>query len=92
MSARTTAAVHLPRAIDYQDTKCHLRPFSKLRGATKAAFELDEVCPEEDCVRLDYRDYDGNAMSTKFWFDAQGSITRTLCAPIGRDGARSRAT
>jgi hypothetical protein len=59
---------------------------AKLRGATAAAFVLDEVRPEQDCIRLDFRDYDGSAVSTKFWFDAQGSITRTLCAPIGPDG------
>jgi len=63
----------------------------KLRGATAAAFELDEVHPEQDCVRLDYRNYDGSAVSTKFWFDAEGRITRTLCVPLRPSGARSRA-
>jgi hypothetical protein len=63
----------------------------KLRGATEAAFELDEVLPEQECVRLDYRDYDGSTVSTKFWFDAQGGITRTLCVPLGRKSARVKA-
>jgi hypothetical protein len=64
---------------------------AKLRGATAAAFELDDVLPKQDCVRLDYRDYDGSAVSTKFWFDADGKLTRTLCAPVGYNGPRSRA-
>ncbi|WLB54729.1 nuclear transport factor 2 family protein [Bradyrhizobium japonicum] len=64
---------------------------AKLRGATAAAFVLDEVRPEQDCIRLDYRDYDGTAVSTKFWFDADGKFTRTLCAPIGRNGSGSQA-
>jgi hypothetical protein len=64
---------------------------AKLRGATAAAFVLDEVHPEQDFIRLDYRDYDGTAVSTKFWFDADGKFTRTLCAPIGRNGSGSRA-
>ncbi|UPK31079.1 nuclear transport factor 2 family protein [Bradyrhizobium sp. 195] len=62
----------------------------KLRAATGAAFLLDEVVPEKDYVRLDYRDYDGSEVGTKFWFDDQGNITRTLCVPR-RDGARSKA-
>jgi hypothetical protein len=64
---------------------------AKLRGAIEAAFELDEVRLEQDCVRLDYRDYDGSAVTTKFWFDAKGSITRTLCVPLRGNGARSKA-
>ena len=32
---------------------------AKLRGATSTSFVLDEVFPEQDCIRLDYRDYDG---------------------------------
>jgi len=64
---------------------------AKLRGATSAAFVLDEVCPEHDCVRLDYRDCDGAAVSTKFWFDDEGGIVRTLCTPIVQDGPSSRA-
>jgi len=62
---------------------------AKLSGAIEAAFELDEVHPEPECVQLDYRDYNGSAVSTKFWFDAEGSIIRTLCVPL--PGARSRA-
>jgi len=64
---------------------------AKLRGATAAAFELEEILIEQDCIRLDYRDYDGSAVSTKFWFDAEGSITRTLCVPLGRKSARFKA-
>jgi hypothetical protein len=64
---------------------------AKLGGATAGAFELDEVLPEQDCIRLDYRDYDGSAVSTKFWFDAQGSIIRTLCVPLAGNSARVRA-
>jgi hypothetical protein len=64
---------------------------SKLGGATMTAFDLDEVLPEQDWVRLEYRDYDGSAVSTNFWFDPEGKITRTLCVPLRHDGARSRA-
>ena len=60
---------------------------AKLSGAIEAAFELDEVHPEPECVRLDYRDYNGSAVRTKFWFHAEGSITRSLPLP----GARSKA-
>ena len=63
---------------------------AKLRGAAAVAFILDEVRPEQDCVRLDYRDDDGAAVSTKFWFDAEGGIARTLCVPLRRSGERSK--
>ncbi|MDI3564006.1 nuclear transport factor 2 family protein [Bradyrhizobium sp. Arg816] len=55
---------------------------AKLRGAIEPAFELNEIHPEQECVRLFYRDYDGSAVSTKFWFDAGGRITRTICIPL----------
>jgi hypothetical protein len=64
---------------------------AKLRGATSTSFVLDEVFPEQDCIRLDYRDYDGAIVSTKFWFDAAGGIVRTLCTPIVQDGPSSQA-
>lgn len=50
--------------------------------ATAAAFELDEVLPDGDRVRLDYRD-DGKRIRTEFWFDDFGKITRTICVAIG---------
>jgi hypothetical protein len=62
---------------------------AKLHAATAAAFRLDEVLPEGDCVRLDYRDFDGSAVRAKFWFDDAGNITRTLCVPFGRTAAKS---
>ena len=63
----------------------------KLRAATPAAFELQEVLPEGNCVVLDYRDYDGATVRTKFWFDEAGNISRTRCMPLGGLGSRSRA-
>jgi hypothetical protein len=63
----------------------------KLRAATEGAFELDEVLPEADCVRLDHRDHDGSAVRTRFWFDETGSIVRTRCAPLEPDSAKSQA-
>jgi hypothetical protein len=66
-----------------------MSPPTRKPMAIEAAFELDEVHPEPECVQLDYRDYNGSAVSTKFWFDAEGSIIRTLCVPL--PGARSRA-
>ncbi|MBR1092029.1 nuclear transport factor 2 family protein [Bradyrhizobium manausense] len=62
---------------------------SKLRAATPDAFELHEVLPEDDCVVLDYRDYDGNTVRTKFWFDDAGHISRTRCMPLGGLGSRA---
>ena len=64
---------------------------AKLQAATGNAFELHEVLPEEDCVRLDYRDYDGSAVRTRFWFDDVGSITRTRCVPLEPHTAKSKA-
>jgi hypothetical protein len=56
----------------------------KLDRVAAGAFELYEVQPEADCVRLDYSDYDGSAVRTKFWFDCSGEITRTLCVKDGK--------
>src|SRR6478609_9903836 len=61
----------------------------KLGTATAAAFELGEVQPEGDCLRLDYSDYDGSTVRTRFWFDASGNITRTHCVPFGKDGSQA---
>jgi hypothetical protein len=61
----------------------------KLGTATAAVFELDEVQPKGDCVRLDCSDYDGSAVRTKFWFHDSGKITRTLCVPFGKDGTQA---
>ncbi|MCS3932054.1 ketosteroid isomerase-like protein [Bradyrhizobium elkanii] len=63
----------------------------KLQTATQAAFELQEVVPEGDCVILDYVDYDGTAARTKFWFNDEGNISRTRCTPFGGAGSRSNA-
>ena len=62
---------------------------SKLRAATPHAFELHEVQPEGDCVVLDYRDYDGTTVRTKFWFDDAGNISRTHCMPLSGLGSRA---
>jgi hypothetical protein len=59
----------------------------KLRDAAPSAFELHEVSPEGDCVVLDYRDYDGSNVRTKFWFDDFGNISRTRCMPLGGLGS-----
>src|ERR1700742_5076393 len=64
---------------------------AKLGAATPAAFELHEVLPVGDCVRLDYRDYDGTAVQTEFWFDDAGKIIRTLCVPREHKGAKYKA-
>jgi hypothetical protein len=64
---------------------------AKLQAATPAAFELHEVLPDGECVILDYRDYDGTAARTKFWFDDEGNISRTRCTPLGSAGSRSNA-
>jgi hypothetical protein len=64
---------------------------AKLSAATPAAFELHEVLPVGDRVRLDYRDYDGSAVQTEFWFDDAGKIIRTLCVPLEHNRARHRA-
>ncbi|WP_426418967.1 nuclear transport factor 2 family protein [Bradyrhizobium genosp. A] len=63
---------------------------AKLGTATESAFELEELMPEGDCVRLDYRDYDGSAVRTKFWFDDLGNITRTRCVPLERASPHAR--
>ena len=44
------------------------------------------MLPEGDCVVLDYLDYDGTAVRTKFWFDDAGNISRTRCMPLGGTG------
>lgn len=58
----------------------------KLERAVGGAFGLEEVSPDGDGVRLDYRDYDGCLVRTKFWFDGIGKISRTLCVPLRADG------
>jgi hypothetical protein len=55
---------------------------AKLRDAIESAFELDELCPEQECVRLVYRDDNDSSVSMRFWFDSEGRITRTLCVPL----------
>jgi hypothetical protein len=52
---------------------------------------LDEIRPEGMRVRLDYRDYNGRAVRTKFWFNDVGKIVRTICVPVGANGASTRA-
>ncbi|UPK40743.1 hypothetical protein IVB18_45650 [Bradyrhizobium sp. 186] len=66
----------------------------KLRSATAAAFELDELLPEKDCVRLDYRDYDSGEVRTKFWFNGQGNTPQRFASLAGgraRNRKRLRA-
>lgn len=59
---------------------------SKLQNATAGAFVLDEIQPEGKRVRLDYRDYDGRAVRTRFWFNGAGKIVRTICVSPGANG------
>ena len=61
----------------------------KLQAATPSAFELHEVLPEGDCVILDYGNYDGTSVRTKFWFDDVGRISRTRCMPLSGLGSRA---
>lgn len=58
----------------------------KLGNASAGAFVLDEILPQGKRVRLDYRDYDGRAVRTKFWFNDVGKIVRTICVPLGANG------
>ncbi len=63
----------------------------KLQNASAGAFVLDEIEPEEKRVRLDYRDHDGRAVRTTFWFNDVGKIVRTICVPVGANGASTKA-
>ena len=62
---------------------------AKLRLAVDAAFELEEIFPEGERVRLDYRDFDGELVRTEFWFDRIGKISRTSCVPASRRRAKA---
>lgn len=54
----------------------------RLVRAGRDAFAIDALMPEEDGVSLDYRDYDGRPMRTRFRFTPGGKIRLTACEPI----------
>jgi hypothetical protein len=54
----------------------------RLARSVPGAFEIDVLMPDEDCVTLDYRGYDGLPVRTHFRFTSTGKISLTACAPI----------
>jgi hypothetical protein len=56
----------------------------KLQNATAGAFVLDGIQPEGRRVRLHYRDDDGRAVRTEFWFNDVGRTVQTICVPRGK--------
>jgi hypothetical protein len=58
-------------------------------GRDALGFRTPRGASAGDCVILDYQNYDGTSVRTKFWFDEVGHISRTRCMPLGDLGSRA---
>jgi hypothetical protein len=56
----------------------------KLSGATREAFNLEEITPHGEGVALDYVNFEGISVRIVFGFDTRGRISHMRCAPVRR--------